>query len=90
MTTDKTGGPNGDLEIVRRDLYPIDRLASPEGRALVEPCRAQIDSQGYCILPDFVTPEALARMAALSRAVARPQARQPADLQWPPLAVPGD
>ena len=51
-------------------MCPVDRLASPKGRALVESCRAQIASEGYCILPDFVTAEALAQMTEVSRAVA--------------------
>ena len=70
MTGADTQDPSGVLEIVRRDLYPMDRLASREGRALVKSCRAQIGSQGYCILPDFVTANALAQMTALSRAIA--------------------
>jgi hypothetical protein len=46
MTSAKSQEANGDQEILRRDLYPINHLESPEGRALVEFCRAQIDSQG--------------------------------------------
>lgn len=70
MTTAAAEVADGRLEIVRRDLYPIDRLGNPEGRALVASCRAQIEAEGYCILPDFVTAQALARMTELSRAVA--------------------
>ncbi len=64
---------DGDKEsnIVRLDLYPLDQLDEAAAQALVASCRAQIESQGYCILPDFVTPEALEEMAALSRAAAR-------------------
>ena len=64
---------DGDKEfnIVRRDLYPIDQLDGAAEQALVTSRRALIETQGYCILPDFVTPEALEEMAALSRQVAR-------------------
>jgi hypothetical protein len=46
------------------DRYPIDDLSRPEARALVEECRAQLAGEGVCLLPGFLTAEAVARTAA--------------------------
>ncbi len=70
MTTAKMRERDGGMDIVRLDLYPVDRLERAEGRDLVASCRAEIEAKGYCILPDFVTTEALAQMTEVSRAVA--------------------
>ncbi len=45
------------------DRYPIADLDGPEARALVERCRAQLASEGVCLLPGFLSSEAVARSA---------------------------
>ena len=51
-------------EIVDLARYPVDRLESPAGRALVARCRAALERDALCALPDFVRPAALAVMVA--------------------------
>ena len=53
-----------DLAADRVDLarYPIDRPDSPEGRALVDTCRAQLAENSCANLTGFLRPEALAAM----------------------------
>ena len=51
-------------DILNLERYPIDRLESPEGQAVVELAREGLDQYGCCCLPDFVRPEALALMKA--------------------------
>ena len=46
-----------DLVDVTR--YPILDAGAPEFRDLAEHCRAQLDETGCCILPGFLTPEAV-------------------------------
>ncbi|WP_372892580.1 hypothetical protein [Rhodosalinus sp.] len=50
--------------IIDLDAYPIDRLATPEGRDLVARCRAQLGEDGCVVLADFVRPEMLAELEA--------------------------
>ena len=42
--------------------YPIDRLDSAEGQALVEHCRKAMADIGVCMLPGFLTSEAVETM----------------------------
>lgn len=70
MMAGRAPAGNGDFDIVRLDAYPLDDLDGKSGEKLVRACREAIEAQGYCILPDFVTAEALAAMAEESRAVA--------------------
>ena len=51
-------------DILNLERYPIDRLESPEGQAVVELAREGLDQYGCCCLPDFVRPEALELMKA--------------------------
>lgn len=44
------------------ERYPVDRLDSPEGRALVADCRARLATDGCCNLAGFVRPQAVAAM----------------------------
>ncbi len=69
MATRRFAG-NGGFDIVRLDAYPLDKLDGESGKKLVGTCRAAIETRGYCVLPDFVTAEALEAMAAESRAAA--------------------
>ena len=50
--------------IIDLDAYPLDRLATPEGRDLVARCRAQLGEDGCVVLADFVRPEVLAELEA--------------------------
>lgn len=45
------------------DRYPIDDLTRPTARELVEQCRRQLDEEGVCLLPGFLTGEAVERTA---------------------------
>ena len=47
--------------------YPLSRLGSPEGARLVAECNERLTSSGVCLLPGFITPEALEIMAAEAR-----------------------
>ena len=59
----------GEARVAMTDLidlerYPIDRLASAEGRDLVAFVRSQLADDGCCRLPGFLTAPALRRAAA--------------------------
>ena len=58
------------IKLVDTGRYPIDDLESPAGQALLAECHAQMQATGSCLLPGFLTPEAVARMAAEATAVA--------------------
>jgi hypothetical protein len=57
-------------ELVDRDRYPIAELDEPAGRAFVERCRVQLADVGACELPGFLTPDAVAALAAEATALA--------------------
>jgi hypothetical protein len=46
--------------------YPIADPASPEAAALAAECRRQLATTGSCLLPGFITADAVVRMAAES------------------------
>ncbi len=46
-------------ELLDLARYPLDRLSSPEGQALVETCRRDLAEQGMFNLEGFLRPEAL-------------------------------
>jgi hypothetical protein len=46
------------------DRYPVDRLDSPEGKALIDTCRRQLADDGCVVLADFVRPDMLRRLEA--------------------------
>ena len=46
-------------QIVDTARYPIQDLNSPEGAKLVAACREEFAATGLCMLPGFVSPEAL-------------------------------
>ncbi|HEX9259636.1 MAG TPA: hypothetical protein VF855_08875, partial [Acidimicrobiales bacterium] len=49
-------GPGGLLDLA---TYPVDDLASPAARALIEHGRAALADEGVCILPGFLTQTAV-------------------------------
>jgi hypothetical protein len=58
----------GLADLVDLDRYPVDRLESPEGRELVESCRAALRREGAVKLDGFLRPEAVERLVADARA----------------------
>ncbi|WAX56088.1 hypothetical protein M6B22_16305 [Jatrophihabitans cynanchi] len=68
MTSTVTRPPYAD--VVDLDAYPIHRLDSDPGQALVARCRAELAADGVCNLPGFLTPAAAARMVALAEELA--------------------
>jgi hypothetical protein len=70
-------GAGGIAGIVRLAAYPVDRLESPEGRALVARCRAMLAADGACLLHDFLTDAALAQAIAEAKALAPRAYRRP-------------
>ncbi len=55
--------------IVNLARYPVADLANPAARAVIAEGRAQLARNGLCLLPDFVTPAALAAMATEGNAL---------------------
>ena len=53
--------------ILDLDRYPVDRLGTAEGDALVDSCRAELAAVGMFNLPGFVRTEAIERAAAQLR-----------------------
>ena len=49
-------------ELVNLRRYPIDGLSSEPARQLARECRRQLDETGACELPEFITPDAVARL----------------------------
>lgn len=48
--------------VIDLDRYPLDRLDSVEGRALLGSCRADLQAYGACQLPGLLRPEAVERL----------------------------
>ena len=51
-------------DLIDLDRYPITRISSPAGKELLAEGRAKLSRNGVCLLPQFITPAAVARMAA--------------------------
>ena len=51
-------------EILDLERYPVDRLGTSAGDALVASCRADLATEGMFNLPGFVRPDVIARAAA--------------------------
>ncbi len=67
----KSSGKNEPyFNIVRLDLYPIHEPDGVACRDLVARCRAELTVTGCCSLPDFLTPDGLTEMSALSERAA--------------------
>src|SRR4051812_22820914 len=73
--------PNPVAGLVDLARYPVHRLADPDARALAARCRAELGATGSCLLPGFLTPASVARMAA--------EAGQLAPLAWRKRPGPG-
>jgi hypothetical protein len=68
-TVERDAGPmtNGGLtpeQFIDGQRYPITRLESSAGQALVARCRSRLDQDGACVLEDFLLPDAAARARA--------------------------
>ncbi len=50
--------------------YPLGDLATPEGAAFAADCRRQFEETGLCMLQGFLTPDALAVLAAEANGLA--------------------
>jgi hypothetical protein len=59
------------------DRYPIEPLGDARAQALAAACRAQLAETGSCLLPGFLRPDAVARMAEEAAAVAPLAHRKP-------------
>lgn len=59
--------------LVNLQSYPLNRLGSPEGARLVAQCHDRLHRTGVCLLPGFLTENALATLAAEAGA-AEPEA----------------
>src|SRR3954451_13431016 len=59
------------------ERYPIVPLAGAPAQALAADCRAQLAATGSCLLPGFLHPDAVARMAAEAASVAPLAHRKP-------------
>lgn len=51
-------------EVIDLDRYPLKRLDSTEGRALLDSCWAELRASGACQLPGLFRPAAVARLVA--------------------------
>src|SRR5690606_16977509 len=56
-------------QLIDTTRYPIIDLDSPAAQAVVASGRAALASNGLCLLPNFVAPEALAAMVAEAQAL---------------------
>ena len=56
-------------DIVNIDVYPVTDSNSPVRQALVEQCRTELQTNLYCMLPDFVTTSALKAMATEAKSL---------------------
>lgn len=53
--------------LINLDLYPLTDLDTNAGRAVIAEGRAQLARNGLCLMPDFLTPTALAAMVREAR-----------------------
>lgn len=74
-------------ELIDSHRYPIDRLDTPKGRALVEECRIQLRAAGACELPGFLHPWVVKELAEEAAALA-PQAHHHEGKATPYLELP--
>ena len=66
-TTQPGSTRRGRRWTVNLEKYPIDALDSPAGQAAVQTSRAKMASNGVCLLPRFLTPEATQAMVVEAR-----------------------
>jgi len=53
-----------NAQLINTERYPLDRLHTHAGQALLQQVRERMQQVGSCTLPDFVTADVLERMAA--------------------------
>ena len=51
-------------------LYPVDNLSTPDAQDWIAQLRAQLEQDGSCTLPNFVTSQVLGEMALQARSIA--------------------
>ncbi|MDX1576696.1 MAG: hypothetical protein R3285_10925, partial [Kiloniellales bacterium] len=64
-------------DLIDRDRYPIGDLDHPACQALIARCRAELAARQVCVVPGFLAPAALARMASDAEDVASRGYRRP-------------
>lgn len=69
-STESNGGRRREHpgSLVNLETYPLNRIGSPEGARLIAECHERLHRTGVCLLPGFVTDDALETMAAEARA----------------------
>ena len=72
MSKDETAA-----DLIDGARYPIEELGHPACRALIDRCRSELDERRVCVVPGFLAPAALARMAGAAEAVAAEGYRRP-------------
>ena len=55
--------------IINTERYPVDDLGSTAASVWIAEVRGKLDSDGSCLLPDFVNPKALGQMAREVRGI---------------------
>lgn len=57
-------------QIINTELYPLDNLSTPDAQNWIARLRANLEQDGSCTLPDFVTSQALVEMASQAQSIA--------------------
>ena len=57
-------------QIINTELYPLDNLSTPDAQDWIVQLRADLEQDGSCTLPNFVTPQALGEMALQAQSIA--------------------
>jgi len=57
-------------QIINTGLYPVDNLSTPDAQDWIGRLRANLEQDGSCTLPNFVTSQALDEMALQARSIA--------------------
>jgi len=58
------------VQIINTGLYPVDNLSTPDAQDWIAQLRTQLEQDGSCTLPNFVTSQALGEMALQARSIA--------------------
>jgi hypothetical protein len=57
-------------QIINTDLYPLNQLSTPDAQDWIAQLRTQLEQDGSCTLPNFVTSQALSEMALQAQSIA--------------------
>lgn len=57
-------------QIINTGLYPVDQLSTPDAQDWIVQLRTQLEQDGCCTLPSFVTSRVLAEMAQQAQSIA--------------------